>query len=89
MKRIIKINSISYLLKPTNNYVIGKYHVTYAMDTSISGEINLPGVVEYDPNAAVNIATRASGRIEKMYINYKFQMVKKDRNCLTFIVRNY
>ncbi|MBK6563894.1 MAG: efflux RND transporter periplasmic adaptor subunit [Saprospiraceae bacterium] len=69
--------SISYLLKPTNNYVIGKYHVTYAMDTSISGEINLPGVVEYDPNAAVNIATRASGRIEKMYINYKFQMVKK------------
>ncbi|MBK6666387.1 MAG: efflux RND transporter periplasmic adaptor subunit [Saprospiraceae bacterium] len=69
--------SISYLLKPTNNYVIGKYHVTYAMDTSISGEINLPGVVEYDPNAAVNIATRASGRIEKMYINYKFQRVKK------------
>ena len=57
--------------------MIGKYPVITAKDTAISGEINLPGVVAYDPAAAVNIAARISGRIEKMYINYKFQVVKK------------
>lgn len=69
--------TIDQLLKPTNQFVIGKYPVITAKDTAISGEINLPGVVAYDPAAAVNIAARISGRIEKMYINYKFQVVKK------------
>jgi Cu(I)/Ag(I) efflux system membrane fusion protein len=33
--------------------------------------------VAYDPNAAVNIAARMNGRIERMYVNYKFQSVTK------------
>lgn len=69
--------SLDNLLKPTNSYVIGEYPVAPVIDTSIAGEIYLPGIVEYDPNFAVNIATRVNGRIEKMYINYKFQTIKK------------
>lgn len=69
--------NIEQLLKPTNQFVVGKYPVITAKDTAISGEINLPGVVAYDPDAAVNIAARISGRIEKMYVNYKFQTVRK------------
>ena len=69
--------TIDQLLKPTNQFVVGKYPVITAKDTAISGEINLPGVVAYDPDAAVNIAARISGRIEKMYVNYKFQTVRK------------
>ena len=70
-------HTIDELLKPTNQFVVGKYTTTSAKDTSISAEINLPGVVTYDPNAAINIAARSSGRIEKMFIHYKFQKVKK------------
>ena len=69
--------TIDQLLKPTNQFVIGKYPVITAKDTAISGEINLPGVVAYDADAAVNIAARISGRIEKMYVSYKFQTVRK------------
>jgi len=69
--------SLANLLEPTNSNVVGEYSVAAVLDTSIGGEIYLPGKVEYDPNFAVNIATRVNGRIEKMYINYKFQTIKK------------
>ena len=65
------------LLKPTDNFIVGDFQTTTPVDTSISAEINLPGIVEYDPNASVNIAARVNGRIEKMYVNYKYQRVNK------------
>jgi len=70
-------NSIENVLKPTDNFIVGNFQTTTAKDTTISSEINLPGIVAYDPNSFVNIAARASGRIEKMYVNYKYQKVNK------------
>ena len=70
-------NSIDNLTKPTDNFIVGNYQTTTAIDTTLSGEINLPGIVEYDPNSSVNIAARMSGRIERMYVNYKYQKVNK------------
>lgn len=68
---------IENLLKPTNNYILGNYQTTTPKDTTISSEINLPGIVVYDPNSSVNISARVSGRIEKIYVNYKYQKVNK------------
>ena len=70
-------SSIDNLLKPTDNFVVGKYQTTTAKDTAVSSEINLPGIVTYDPNSSVNIAARISGRIERMYVNYKYEKVNK------------
>ncbi|GGA72869.1 RND transporter [Flavobacterium palustre] len=70
-------NSIDNLIKPTDNFIVGNYQTTTAIDTTISSEINLPGFVGYDPNSSVNIAARMSGRIERMYVNYKYQKVNK------------
>nr|WP_315215683.1 efflux RND transporter periplasmic adaptor subunit [uncultured Flavobacterium sp.] len=70
-------NSIDNLIKPTDNFIVGNYQTTTAIDTTLSSEINLPGIVGYDPNSSVNIAARMSGRIEKMYVNYKYQKVNK------------
>ena len=69
--------SIDHLLKPTDNFVVGNFQTTTAKDTAISSEISLPGIVAYDPNSSVNIAARVSGRIERMYVNYKYQKVSK------------
>jgi len=68
---------IENLLKPTDNFIVGNYKTTTPKDTTLQSEINLPGIVVYDPNANVNIAARVSGRIEKMYVNYKYQKVSK------------
>lgn len=70
-------HSIDYLLRSTDSFVVGDFQTTTAKDTSISSEIKLPGIVAYDPNSSVNIAARISGRIEKMYVNYKYQKVAK------------
>ncbi len=73
----VKNDSIDDLLKPTDNFVIGNYEITTVKDTLIRGEISLPGIITYDSNSSVNIPARISGRIEKMYVNYKYQKVKK------------
>ena len=70
-------SSIDHLLRPTDSFVVGDFQTTTAKDTAISSEIKLPGIVAYDPNSSVNIAARISGRIEKMYVNYKYQKVNK------------
>jgi len=75
--KALEDNSIENLLKPTDNFIVGNYKTTTPKDTTLTTEINLPGIVAYDPNAAVNIAARMNGRIEKMYVNYKFQRVNK------------
>lgn len=73
----INSKSIDDLLKPTDNFIVGNYQTTTPKDTTISSEISLPGLVAYDPNSAVNVAARINGRIEKMYVNYKYQKVDK------------
>ncbi|KIA85496.1 efflux RND transporter periplasmic adaptor subunit [Flavobacterium sp. AED] len=74
---VVESNLIENLLKPTDNFIVGNYQTTTPKDTTISSEINLPGLIAYDPNSSVNIAARISGRIEKMYVNYKYQKVNK------------
>lgn len=68
-------HSIEHLLQSTDKFVVGNFQTTMAVDTIISSVVNLPGIVAYDPNSSVNIAARINGRIEKMYVNYKFQKV--------------
>lgn len=70
-------DSINDLLKPTDKFVVGNYRTTTAIDTTINSKISLPGIVTYDSNSAVNISARINGRIEKMYVNYKYQRVTK------------
>lgn len=74
---VIKSTSIENLLKRTDNFIVGNYNTTTPKDTTLNSEINLPGIVAYDPNSSVNISARISGRIERMYVNYKYQKVTK------------
>jgi Cu(I)/Ag(I) efflux system membrane fusion protein len=64
-------------LKPTDNFIVGNFETTVPKDTVLSTEIKLPGIVAYDPNSSVSIAARISGRIERLYVNYKYQKVNK------------
>lgn len=70
-------NSIEAQLKPTDEYIIGNFETVSVIDSAISSEIKLPGIIAYNPNSAVNIAAWVGGRIEKIYVNYKFQKIQK------------
>lgn len=70
-------HNIENIIKPTDNFVVGKFQTTTAVDSTLNDEINLPGIVAYDPNSAINIAAKISGRIEKMYVYFKYQRISK------------
>ncbi|OCB74403.1 efflux RND transporter periplasmic adaptor subunit [Flavobacterium crassostreae] len=70
-------HAITHLLQPTDAFVVGDFQSTTAKDTAIGNTIKLPGLVAYDPNSAVTIAAKIGGRIEKMYVYYRFQKIAK------------
>jgi len=73
----VEDSSVGTLLKSTDNFIVGNFETTVPKATGLSTEIKLPGIVAYDPNSSVSIAARISGRIERLYVNYKYQKVNK------------
>ena len=70
------------LLKPTNHFVISRVPVT-TMERSVKEiELDVLGNITYDNRQIGTISSRASGRIEKLYIRYKYQRVKKGQQLM-------
>src|SRR5688572_13798218 len=65
------------LLRPTNEFVISTIPVTTIERREENIEMDVLGNVVYDPRQIGTIASRVSGRIEKLYIKYKYQHVQK------------
>jgi Cu(I)/Ag(I) efflux system membrane fusion protein len=63
------------LLRPTNSAVISGIPVTTLQQASQSPSIEALGKVDYDTRRIRTIAARISGRIEKLYVNYRYQHV--------------
>ena len=74
--------AIESLLKATNQYVVSTIPVTAIKKDQIANEINALGRVEYDTRLIGNISARINGRIEKLYVRYKYQFVKKGQKIL-------
>jgi membrane fusion protein, copper/silver efflux system len=68
---------LANVLLPTDTYVIGNYNTVHPKDTSLLSELFFPGVTMYDPNSSITISARMDGRLEKMYVKYKFQQINK------------
>ncbi|WP_316809749.1 efflux RND transporter periplasmic adaptor subunit [Pedobacter heparinus] len=75
---LVNIDSnLSHLLKPSNEQVVAKLPVIKASyGTKIFTE-EVQGVVSYDTRNEKSIASRVSGRIERLLIKYNYQPVKK------------
>lgn len=73
----IESHSFEHLLESADYFVAGDFKTITPKDTVFNSLISMPGVVTYDPNSSVAISARISGRIEKMYVHYKFQKVTK------------
>lgn len=69
--------SLNYLLKPVNEQVIARIPLIRAKEGSSIFIREVQGSVAYDTRNQINLASRVSGRIEKLYIKYNYQPVKK------------
>ena len=63
------------LLRPTNSAVVSAVPVTTLQQSGQSLPIEALGRVDYDTRRSHTIAARFSGRIEKLYVKYRYQHV--------------
>lgn len=74
----VKIDSnLSHLLKPSNEQVISALPVIKAAYGSKIFSEEVQGIVNYDARNQHNISSKVSGRIERLWIKYNYQPVKK------------
>ncbi len=75
--------SLNYLLKPVNEQVIASIPTVRASNGSAVYLKEISGRLSYDTRNQGSLASRVSGRIEKIYIRYNYQSVKKGQLVLS------
>lgn len=74
--------SLNTLLQPTNSFAISTIPATTLIKRKESIEINTLGYTTYNTSATGMISARISGRIEKLYVKYRYQLVKKGQKIM-------
>ena len=63
------------LLKPTNEFVITTLPVTTIKQSSEEISVEALGNIQNDTRQLATISSRVAGRIERLYVRYRYQMV--------------
>lgn len=66
---------INTVLQPINSSVISSVATTIPQEKEMPVQIKADGYLDFDTRTFNNIAARYSGRIEKLYVKYAFQMI--------------
>ena len=74
--------SLHTLLQPTNGYAISNIPAITLKSSTEAIEINALGYTQYNTNEAGAISARISGRIEKLYVRFRYQLVKKGQKVM-------
>ena len=80
-KKIIEAD-LESLLKPTNEFVVSSIPVTSIQKREEQIEIEALGNIAYDTKQVGSISAKVSGRIEKLYVKYRYQKINKDQHIL-------
>jgi membrane fusion protein, copper/silver efflux system len=70
------------LLKPTNEFVVASLDVTTPEKKNINIPIKIYGIIESDTRAAGSISANVSGRVEKLYLRYRFQKIQAGQKVM-------
>ena len=70
------------LIKPTNGFVVSTIPVTTIEQRGEQIEIEALGNIAYDTRQVGSISARVSGRIEKLYVRYRYQKISKGQRIL-------
>ena len=75
-------NNLNVLVKPTNEYVISGIKTIRPEKGLRNSEISLKGIINYNTNNWRSISARVSGRIERLYVKYNYEMVGKGQRIM-------
>jgi Cu(I)/Ag(I) efflux system membrane fusion protein len=77
-----KAVSLDVLIKPVNQQVIASIPMVHMMDREEDIEMESYGFVTYDTREVGTIASYITGRIEKLYVHYRFQKITKGQKLM-------
>jgi Cu(I)/Ag(I) efflux system membrane fusion protein len=78
----VKVVSLEDLLRPTTGFVVSSVATTVVQRETIQPELAVFGTVGYDTRLQNTIAARVSGRIEKLYVRYRYQHVHQGQRIM-------
>lgn len=80
-KKITEID-INTLLQPSNLFVVSSIPVTTIERNKQPVEVDALGSISYDTRQVGTISARYAGRIEKLYVRYRFQKITKGQKIM-------
>jgi len=79
----VKITAeLNYLLKPTNAMVTSSIKTISPVQKSMNVETKSNGIIAYDTRRFTSLPIRFGGRIEKLFVKYDFQPIRKGQKIL-------
>ncbi len=77
-----KTVSLNTLLKPSNQQVIANVPMVHMMEREEDIEMESYGFITYDTRQTGVISSNFSGRIEKLYVKYRYQKVSRGQRIM-------
>ena len=74
--------SLHTLLQPTSGFAISSIPAITLIKKEEPIEINALGYTAYNTNEVGAISARVNGRIEKLYVKYRYQLIKKGQKIM-------
>ena len=78
----IKGIALDDLLQPTDQFVVSSIPVVSLQNEKVSVPVEVLGSVTYDTRHINTISARVSGRIEKLYVHYRYQHILKGERIM-------
>jgi len=79
----VKITAeLNYLLRPTNAMVTSSIKTISPVQKSMNVETKSNGIIAYDTRRFTSLPIRFGGRIEKLFVKYDFQPIRKGQKIL-------
>jgi Cu(I)/Ag(I) efflux system membrane fusion protein len=74
--------SLSTLLKPANQQVVASVPMVHMQKRGEDIEMETYGFITYDPRYKGTVSANVNGRIEKLYVKYRYQEVEKGQKIM-------
>ncbi|PTX13088.1 multidrug efflux pump subunit AcrA (membrane-fusion protein) [Pontibacter mucosus] len=73
---------LAFLLKPTNTTVVANITTSKPEQKSVESAVQMDGIITYDPRRVYSVPARVGGRIEKLFVKYNFQPIRKGQKLM-------
>ncbi|WP_161888495.1 efflux RND transporter periplasmic adaptor subunit [Pontibacter russatus] len=75
-------DDLAFLLQPTNQMVVASINTIKPEKKAVKDSVEMEGIITYDERRIYSIPARVGGRIEKLYVKYNYQPIRKGQKLL-------